>query len=139
MVQARFNARGRPDSKPMYACVFMDANMPVMNGFEATRKIRALGCDVPIIAITANALHKDRDAAFNAGMTAFISKPFRQQQVLSMLVQFGDGVVLDSNVNGANGSGHSPVLSNRSSRETLAAAARAQLESLPGVAESISV
>ena len=63
-----------------YSLILMDCQMPVMDGFEATRQIREnekqLGMDhVPIIAMTGNAFESDREKCFEAGMDDFISKP----------------------------------------------------------------
>jgi len=57
--------------------VLMDCQMPVMDGFEATMKIRRSGNNIPIIALTANAQDTDKKACFQAGMTDFLSKPFK--------------------------------------------------------------
>ena len=68
--------------------ILMDVQMPVMDGLEATRRIRALGGEaglVPIVAMTANAMPSDRDACLAAGMTAFISKPFEPSTFLAVL------------------------------------------------------
>jgi len=63
--------------------MFMDCQMPVMDGFEATRQIRAWEASqsgrlpMPIIALTANAMASDRDDCFAAGMTEFATKPIK--------------------------------------------------------------
>ena len=66
------------------AMIFMDVNMPVMDGYTATEKIRALPypqCDIPIVALTADAMKEDRERCLEKGMNAFVSKPFRLKEI----------------------------------------------------------
>lgn len=65
--------------------VMMDMQMPVMDGIEATRLIRAQGFDMPIIAITANAFEHDRSACLAAGMTEFLPKPVTRPVLMAMI------------------------------------------------------
>lgn len=71
-----------------YAAVLMDCQMPEMDGFEATRKIRSMGTEgskVPIIAMTAHALKEDRSRCLAAGMSDYIPKPVRFTVLQRML------------------------------------------------------
>ena len=75
-----------------YDIVLMDVQMPIMNGYEATRTIRNMPRkdvkDLPIIAMTANALEEDKEAALKNGMNAHISKPLNMDIFISVLRQF---------------------------------------------------
>ena len=72
-----------------YLAVLMDIRMPVMDGLEATRAIRALprgdAARVPILAMTANAFDEDRTQAYRAGMTGYLTKPLDIQVLLEAL------------------------------------------------------
>jgi diguanylate cyclase (GGDEF)-like protein len=65
--------------------VLMDIQMPVMDGYQATREIRRFDSDIPIIALTAAALVEDRDKALAAGMNDHLGKPFTGQQLFACL------------------------------------------------------
>ena len=65
--------------------VFMDMQMPVMEGLEATRKIREFDGAIPIVALTANAFDSDMADAINAGCTAFLSKPLKKDRLFEAL------------------------------------------------------
>lgn len=75
-----------------YDAILMDVQMPVMNGYEATRTIRSLPRkdvkDLPIIAMTANALEEDKEAALKNGMNAHIAKPLDMDVFISVLRKF---------------------------------------------------
>lgn len=74
--------------KQAFDAILMDLHMPVMDGFEATRRIRALpaGKNLPIIAMTAAAMQQDRIACFDAGMNDHIAKPLIVRELLECLL-----------------------------------------------------
>jgi CheY-like chemotaxis protein len=75
-------------SKPPFDVVLMDIQMPVLDGYDATRKIRQqLGLTtLPIVAMTANAMSSDRQACLAAGMTEHVGKPFDVRHLVSVLL-----------------------------------------------------
>jgi signal transduction histidine kinase/ActR/RegA family two-component response regulator len=80
-------------SREKYALILMDCRLPIMDGYEATRRIRQLpGLEtLPIIALTANARHGDREICLQAGMNDYLAKPFKRtdlQQVLQRWLTF---------------------------------------------------
>jgi len=68
-----------------YDLILMDLRMPVMDGLEATRRLRQAGCALPVVAMTANVHERDRRAALEAGMNAFTEKPFRIERLFSAI------------------------------------------------------
>ena len=72
-----------------YQLVLMDIQMPVMDGYEATRQIRRLAdprqAGVPILAMTANALAEDRRKALDAGMDGHLTKPIEVEKLIAAL------------------------------------------------------
>jgi len=68
--------------------IFMDCHMPIMDGYEATRDIRAMetgGQHVPIIALTANCVHDNEAYCLEVGMDDYMQKPFKLHELESTL------------------------------------------------------
>ena len=68
--------------------ILMDLKMPVMNGLEATRHIKAQQPEIPIIALTANAFDNDRQHAIEAGCDDFMSKPINAALCLQTIAKY---------------------------------------------------
>ena len=66
----------------------MDIKMPIMDGLEATAKIKAKHPDLPVVALTANAFDSDRQLALKAGCDGFLSKPISSEKCLTTIAKF---------------------------------------------------
>ena len=71
-----------------YDIIFMDIRMPILNGLDATQRIRKHNLVTPIIAVTANAFNKDRIEAMNAGCNDFITKPVNKKELNKKLLEY---------------------------------------------------
>jgi two-component system sensor histidine kinase/response regulator len=68
--------------------IFMDIQMPNMNGYDAARKLREMGVRTPIIAVTASALQEEQKRALSAGMNHCLTKPFKKKDLVPVLEQW---------------------------------------------------
>ncbi len=68
--------------------IFMDIQMPVMDGYHATKAIRNLGIDTPIIALTANAMKGDKEKCIQVGCNDYMSKPLDRRELMAKLSQY---------------------------------------------------
>ena len=79
-----------------YDLIFMDCQMPVMDGYEATKKIREIEKEIkkhiPIIAMTANAMKGDKEKCIDAGMDDYLSKPVKVENLDKILVKYTEGL-----------------------------------------------
>ena len=73
--------------KGEYDLVLMDIKMPIMDGLEATKKIKETHPSLPIIALTANAFDSDRQMVFDAGCDEFLSKPISSDLCLRTIAK----------------------------------------------------
>jgi signal transduction histidine kinase/DNA-binding response OmpR family regulator/HPt (histidine-containing phosphotransfer) domain-containing protein/HAMP domain-containing protein len=85
----KVKASGTPSR---YCMVFMDIQMPGMDGYEATRNIRRFNKDIPIVAMTAELTKGIKKSCFDAGMDDYISKPVNPQSVLKVLRKYVKGI-----------------------------------------------
>jgi PAS domain S-box-containing protein len=71
--------------KEGFSLVFMDVQMPVLNGLDTTRELRVRDYQIPIVAMTANALQGDREICINAGMNDYVGKPVKMDDLLGIV------------------------------------------------------
>lgn len=75
--------------RAQYDLILMDCQMPEMDGYEATRQLRADGNDVWVIAMTANAMQGDRESCLSAGMDDYITKPVKLSELEAVILRAG--------------------------------------------------
>lgn len=80
-------------SERPFHMVLMDVQMPVLNGLQATRFMRAMGMNIPIVALTANAMREDELRCIEAGYNAFVTKPIRREQLIQLCAHWSAGAI----------------------------------------------
>lgn len=84
--------RSSADEKLHYDLILMDIQMPVMNGYEATKTIRFMDSDycrgIPILAMTANAFEEDKQDAIMSGMNGHVAKPINLEELIRIIGEF---------------------------------------------------
>lgn len=78
--------------------VLMDLQMPIINGFDATETIRKQGNNVPIIALTANAIKGENDKCFISGMNDYVPKPFKEEDLLKVIAKWLDKAITTTTI-----------------------------------------
>lgn len=74
--------------KGFYELILMDIQMPFMDGYEAAKALREMGCEIPIIALSANAMKEDAVRSKEAGMNAHLNKPIDTEKLFELLLKF---------------------------------------------------
>lgn len=72
--------------REVFDIILMDINMPLINGFDTTKRIRERGIEIPVIALTAFDKHEVTDEAFNSGMNDVIVKPFEPSKLFQVIM-----------------------------------------------------
>ena len=74
--------------KDRFDVVLMDVQMPILDGHEATKKLRQLKYAQPIIALTAHAMKEEREKCFESGFTEFLTKPIQRALLIEILARY---------------------------------------------------
>ncbi len=83
-----YQASLQSDQQSHFAMILMDVQMPIISGLEATQKLQELGCQLPIVALTADVLMDRRQQCLDVGMQGFIGKPFVEAKLVEVFDTF---------------------------------------------------
>lgn len=76
------------DGDPGFDLIIMDMQMPILDGFDATRILRQNGFDRPVLALTAHAMAEDRSRCMNAGCSDFVTKPVERHDLIAVVAEW---------------------------------------------------
>jgi len=88
LLRKRRDEQKHSSSAPRYGLVFMDLSMPIMDGYDAIEALRKDGIDVPVVALTANALSRERDRALSLGADEFHTKPILRNDLRTICARY---------------------------------------------------
>ena len=131
-----------------YDLILMDMQMPIMGGLEATQRLRASGCNTPIVALTANAMKSDRLKYIEAGAADYLTKPLDLDRFYEVITRYlklraPDAAEIAAPaqaglIHGSDGKGRTGFFSDFAEDEEFQALLQDFVEMLPGIVDEVT-